>query len=350
MTYRIGSAPANGPLAVSSSHRECVMKAVVCKQWGPPQSLVIEERPALQPGKGQVVVRVKAASVKFSDTLLIQNKYQTQPELPFIPGGEVTGIVTAVGSGVQGWKVGDRVNAQTTYGGYADEVEAEAERLAAIPDSIDFAAATGLSSTYGTAYYALVDRGSLRAGETLLVLGAAGGVGLAAVEIGKLLGARVIACASSAQKLAVCRAKGADETIDYAAEDMRARVKAITKGNGVDVIIDPVGGAYSELALRDMAWGGRHLVIGFTAGDIPKIPLNLPLIKGCSIVGVWIGAFAKREPARHRANAQTLWGWMAEGRIKPHIAATYPLERAADALTALIERRVAGKVILTPGS
>jgi NADPH2:quinone reductase len=324
------------------------MKAIVCKAWGPPESLVIEERPALEPGAAQVVVRVKAASVKFSDTLLIQNKYQTQPELPFIPGGEVTGVITSVGSSVQGWKVGDRVNAQTTYGGYAEEVVAEADRLTAIPDSIEFAAATGVSSTYGTAYYALVDRGRLRAGETLLVLGAAGGVGLASVEVGKVLGARVIACASSEEKLAVCRAKGADETINYVGEDLRARVKAITKGNGVDVIVDPVGGPYSELALRDMAWGGRHLVIGFTAGDIPKIPLNLPLIKGCEIVGVWIGAFAKREPAKHRANAQTLWQWMAQGKIKPYISATYPLERAADALNALTERKVAGKVVLVP--
>jgi len=324
------------------------MKAIVCKAWGPPESLVIEERPALEPGAAQVVVRIKAASVKFSDTLLIQNKYQTQPELPFIPGGEVTGVITSVGSGVRGWQVGDRVNAQTTYGGYAEEVVAEADRLTAIPDSIEFAAATGLSSTYGTAYYALVDRGRLRAGETLLVLGAAGGVGLASVEVGKVLGARVIACASSEEKLAVCRAKGADETINYVGEDLRARVKAITTGNGVDVIVDPVGGPYSELALRDMAWGGRHLVIGFTAGDIPKIPLNLPLIKGCEIVGVWIGAFAKREPAKHRVNAQALWEWMAQGKIKPYISATYPLERAADALNALTERKVAGKVVLVP--
>jgi NADPH2:quinone reductase len=324
------------------------MKAVVCKAWGPPESLVIEDRPALQAGAGQVVVRVKAASVKFSDTLLIQNRYLTQPELPFIPGGEVTGIITSLGSGVEGWKVGDRVNAQTTYGGYAGEVVAEAERMTAIPDSIEFAAATGLSSTYGTAYYALVDRGRLRGGETVLVLGASGGVGLAAVELGKLLGARVIACASSEEKLAVCRAKGADETINYVTEDMRARVKAIAKGNGVDVVVDPVGGAYSELALRDMAWGGRHLVIGFTAGDIPKIALNLPLIKGCEIVGVWIGAFAKREPAKHRANAQTLWQWMAEGKIKPYISASYPLEGVADALNALTARKVAGKVVLTP--
>ncbi len=324
------------------------MKAIVCKAWGPPQSLLIEDRPALSAGAGQVVVRMKAASVKFSDTLVIQNKYQTQPELPFVPGGEVTGVVSSLGSGVEGWKVGDRVNAQTTYGGYAEEVLVDAARMTAIPDSIEFAAATGLSSTYGTAYYALVDRGRLRAGETLLVLGASGGVGLAAVELGKLLGARVIACASSPEKLAVCRAKGADETINYVAEDMRARVKAITKGNGVDVIIDPVGGAYSEAALRDMAWGGRHLVIGFTAGDIPRIPLNLPLIKGCEIVGVWIGAFAKHEPAKHRANAQQLWAWMAQGKIKPHISASYPLERVADALNALIERKVSGKIVLTP--
>jgi NADPH2:quinone reductase len=323
------------------------MKAVVCKAWGPPESLIIEERAPLEAGPGKVVVSVKAASVKFSDTLLIQNKYQTKPELPFIPGGEVTGVVKSVGAGVEGWKVGDRVSAQTTYGGYAEEVIADAERLTAIPDSVDFPSATGLSSTYGTSYYALIDRGQLRAGETLLVLGAAGGVGLAAVEIGKVLGAKVIACASSEEKLAVCRAHGADETINYDSEDMRARVKAITKGNGVDVVYDPVGGAYSELALRDMAWGGRHLVIGFTAGDIPKIPLNLPLIKGCSIVGVWIGAFAKRDPARHRANALELWKWFAEGKIKPHISATYPLEKAADALNALANRKVAGKVVLT---
>lgn len=324
------------------------MKAVVCRTWGPPESLVVEDQPALEAGPGKVVVSVKAASVKFADTLIIQNKYQTQPELPFIPGSDVTGVVKSVGAGVEGWTVGDRVSAQTTYGGYAEEVIAEPDRLASIPDAVDFASVAGLSSTYGTSYYALVDRGQLRAGETLLVLGAAGGAGLAAVEIGKLLGARVIACASSDEKLVVCRQYGADETINYSNEDMRARVKAITKGNGVDVIYDPVGGAYSELALRDMAWGGRHLVIGFTAGDIPKIPLNLPLIKGCSIVGVWIGAFARREPARYRANAAEIWKWLADGKIKPHVSGRYPLERAADALNALVDRKVAGKVVLEP--
>jgi NADPH2:quinone reductase len=324
------------------------VKAVVCRAWGPPESLVIEDRPPLQAEPGKVVVSVKAASVKFSDTLIIQNKYQTKPELPFIPGSEVTGVLKAIGPGVEGWKVGDRVSAQTTYGGYAEEVIAEPDRLTAIPESIDFAAATGLSSTYGTAYYALVDRGQLCAGEVLLVLGAAGGAGLAAVEIGKVLGARVIACASSEEKLAVCRAHGADETINYVSEDLRARVKAITGGNGIDVVFDPVGGPYSEPALRDMAWGGRHLVIGFTAGDIPKIPLNLPLIKGCSIVGVWIGAFSKRDPVRHRAYAAEIWKWFAEGKIKPHISGKYPLAKAADALNALAGRKVAGKVVLTP--
>lgn len=322
------------------------MKAVVCKAWGPPESLVIEDRAPLDAVPGKVVVSVKAANVKFSDTLVIQNKYQAQPELPFIPGSEVAGILKSIGAGVEGWKVGDRVSAQTAHGGYAEEVMAEPDRLLAIPESIDFASAAGVASTYGTSYYALTDRAQLRSGETLLVLGAAGGVGLAAIEIGKVLGAKVIACASSEEKLAVCRAHGADETINYVEEDMRARVKAITKGSGVDVVYDPVGGPYSEPALRDMAWGGRFLVVGFAAGDIPKIPLNLPLIKGCSIVGVWIGAFSKRDPARHRANAVQLWKWFAEGKIKPHVWASYPLEKAADALNALAGRKVAGKVVL----
>ena len=323
------------------------MKAVVCRDWGPPESLVIEERPPLEAGRGQVVVSVKAANVKFADTLIIQNKYQTKPELPFIPGGEVAGVVKTIGAGVEGYKIGDRVSGQATSGGYAEEALVESDRLLAIPESVDYASAAGVASTYGTSYYALIDRGQLRSGETLLVLGASGGVGLAAVEIGKVLGARVIACASTEEKLAVCRAQGADETINYVTEDMRARVKAITKGKGVDVVYDPVGGPYSELALRDMAWGGRFLVVGFAAGDIPRIPLNLPLIKGCSIVGVWIGAFAKRDPAQHRANALALWKWLAEGKIKPYVSATFPLERAADALNALAGRKVAGKVVLT---
>ena len=322
------------------------MKAVVCKAWGPPESLVIENRAALEAAPGKVVVSVKAANVKFSDTLIIQNKYQTKPELPYIPGSEVAGVVKAVGAGVEGWKVGDRIAAQTSAGGYAEEVLVEAGRLVAIPDGVDFPTAAGLASTYGTSYHALIDRGQLKSGETLLVLGASGGVGLAAVEIGKVLGAHVIACASSEEKLAVCRQHGADETINYASEDMRARVKAITGGKGVDVVFDPVGGEYSELALRDMAWGGRFLVIGFAAGDIPKISLNLPLIKVCSIVGVWVGSFSKQYPAQHRANALQIWKWFEEGKLKPHVWGTYPLEKAADALNALTARKVAGKVVL----
>ena len=322
------------------------MKAVVCKAWGPPESLVVEDRPSLEAAPGMVVLSVKAANVKFSDTLIIANKYQTKPELPFSPGSEVSGVVKAVGAGVDGWKVGDRVSAQSPSGGYAEEVSVEADRLQAIPDSIDFAGAAGLTSTYGTSYYALADRGQLKAGETLLVLGASGGVGLAAVEIGKAMGAKVIACASSEEKLAVCREHGADETINYTTEDMRARVKAITKGKGIDVVYDPVGGDYSELALRDMAWGGRFLVIGFAAGGIPKISLNLPLIKGCSIVGVWLGGMAKRDPVQRVEVAREIWRLYSAGKIKPHLWGTYPLAKAADALNAIAGRKVAGKVVL----
>ena len=323
------------------------MKAVVCRVWGPPETLVLEERSPLEAAPGKVVVSVKTANVKFSDTLIIQNKYQTKAELPFIPGSEVAGVIKSIGAGVEGWNVGDRVSVQTASGGYAEEVLVQPESLLTLPQSMDFATAAGLASTYGTSYYALTERGQLKAGETLLVLGASGGVGLAAVEIGKVLGAKVIACASTDEKLAVCREHGADETINYVAEDLRGRVKQITGGKGLDVVYDPVGGPYSEPALRDLAWGGRFLVIGFAAGDIPKIALNLPLIKGCSIVGVWVGAFIRRNPDQHRANARTLYEWYEAGKIKPHVWATYPLTRAADALNAVAGRKVAGKVVLT---
>ena len=324
------------------------MKAVVCRQWGPPESLRIEEQEPLIAEPGKVVVSVRAAGVNFPDTLIIQNRYQHKPPLPFSPGSEVAGIVKTIGAGVAEWKPGDRVIAQTTYGGFAEEVVAEPGQLIALPEGVDYPQAATLGLAYGTSYYGLIARGKLQAGETLLVLGASGGVGIAAIEIGKILGARVVACASSEAKLAVCRDHGADETINYASEDMRARVKAITGGKGVDVVYDPVGGPFSEPALRDMAWGGRFLVVGFAAGDIPKIPLNLPLIKGCSIVGVWWGAFAKRDWTQHRANIAQLGRWHAEGKIRPHISATYPLERAADALNALAQRGVTGKVVLVP--
>jgi NADPH2:quinone reductase len=323
------------------------MKAVLCKELGPPEKLVVEEVPSPKPGKGQVVVSVKAAGVNFPDTLIIQGKYQFKPEPPFSPGGEVAGVVKELGEGVSGVKRGDRVIASSTYGGFAEEMAIDADRLVAIPDAMDYVPASAFILTYGTSYHALKDRAQLKAGETLLVLGASGGVGLAAVQLGKAMGARVIAAASSDAKLAVCKDNGADELINYGSEDLRARVKAITAGRGVDVVYDPVGGPYSEPALRDMAWNGRFLVVGFAAGDIPKVPLNLPLLKGCSIVGVFWGAFTRTEAERNRRNNEELMQLYLAGKVKPHIHATYPLERAAEALNEVLYKRVSGKVVLT---
>jgi NADPH2:quinone reductase len=324
------------------------MKAVLCKQFGPPESLVLEEIDAPSPGPRQVVVEVRACGVNFPDILLIENKYQFKPPLPFAPGGEVAGIVKQVGPEVRDIQVGDRVLASTGWGGFAEEVAVDAARVVAIPDAMDFVSASAFLFTYGTSHYALKDRAQLRAGETLLVLGAAGGVGLAAVELGKVMGARVIAAASTDDKLAVCKEHGADEGINYAREDLKERVKALTGGAGADVVYDPVGGDYAEQALRATAWEGRFLVIGFAAGDIPKIPLNLVLLKGCQVVGVFWGAFTARDPARNRANVDELLRWYGEGRVRPHVSATYPFERAAEALRALAERRVKGKVVLVP--
>jgi len=323
------------------------MKAVLCKELGPPEKLVVEDVPSLKAGKGQVVVSVKAAGVNFPDTLIIQGKYQFKPEPPFSPGGEVAGEIKEVGEGVAGFKPGDRVIAAATWGGFAQELVADADRLVRMPDEMDFVSASAFVLTYGTSYHALKDRAQLQAGETLLVLGASGGVGLSAIQIGKAIGARVIAAASSDAKLAVCKSNGADELINYASEDLRARVKAITAGRGVDVVYDPVGGAYSELALRDMAWNGRFLVVGFAAGDIPKIPLNLALLKGCSIIGVFWGAFTKNEAQKNRRNNEELMQLFVAGQVKPHIHATYPLERAAEALNEVLNKRVSGKVVLT---
>jgi NADPH2:quinone reductase len=325
------------------------MKAVLCKQFGPPEALVFQELPSPRPGDGEVVITVKAASVNFPDVLIIQNKYQFKPPLPFSPGSELAGVVKEVGAGVQGWRAGDRVMAFTTYGAFAEEVKTEAGRLLHIPDGMSFVQAAAFVLTYGTTDHALRDRGALAAGETLLVLGAAGGVGLAAVEVGKALGARVIACASSDDKLAVCRSHGADATINYATEDLRERIKALTGGHGADVIYDPVGGPYSEPAFRSIAWRGRHLVVGFAAGEIPKLPLNLALLKGASVVGVFWGDFARREPARFAESVKQLTKWYAQGRLKPHVSQTFPLEKAAEALKAMAARQVKGKVVLTVG-
>ncbi len=322
------------------------MKAVLCKQYGPPESLVVEEIEPLKAGKGQAVVTVKACSVNFPDTLIIQGKYQFKPEMPFSPGGEVAGVVKEVGEGVANFKPGDRVIAFTGWGGFAEEVVTEAARLLPMPDEMDFVTGAAFVMTYGTSIHALMDRAELREGETLLVLGAAGGVGLATVELGKLMGARVIAAASSDEKLAVCKQYGADDVINYDTEDLRERIRTITGGRGVDVIFDPVGGKYSEAALRNMAWKGRHLVIGFAAGDIPRIPLNLTLLKGCSIVGVFWGAFTEREYKRNEEHLHTLVSWFLEGKLKPHISAKYPLAQAAQALNDMLNRQVRGKVVL----
>ena len=325
------------------------MKAVLCKQFGPPDSLVLEELAAPRAGAGEVVVSVKAASVNFPDVLIIQNKYQFKPPLPFSPGSELAGVVKEVGPGVQGFKPGDRVMAFTTYGAFAEEVKTEASRLLPLPEKMDFVTGAAFLLTYGTTDHALRDRAALAAGETLLVLGAAGGVGLAAVEIGKALGARVIACASTEDKLAVCREHGADAAINYAEEDLRERVKALTEGRGVDVVYDPVGGAYSEPAFRSIAWRGRHLVVGFAAGEIPKLPLNLALLKGAAVVGVFWGDFARREPKRFAASVGQLTKWFGEGRLRPHVSQTLPLEKAAEALKLMAARQVKGKLVLTVG-
>jgi NADPH2:quinone reductase len=323
------------------------MKAVLCKQYGPPESLTFEELPSPRPGPGEAVVSMRAASVNFPDVLIIQNKYQFKPPLPFSPGSELAGVVKEVGAGVEAFRPGDRVIAWTTYGAFAEEVKTEATRLVPMPPGMDFPSAAAFLLTYATSEHALRDRGQLQAGETLLVLGAAGGVGLAAVEIGKALGARVIACASSDDKLAVCREHGADAGINYAAEDLRERIRALTDGRGADVVYDPVGGPYTEPAFRSLAWRGRLLVVGFAAGEIPKLPLNLPLLKGASVVGVFWGDFSRREPHAFAESVRRLGRWYADGKLHPHFSQTLPLARAGEALRALMDRRVSGKLVIT---
>ena len=322
------------------------MKAVLCKQHGPPESLVFEDVPSPVAGPGEAVISVKAASVNFPDVLIIQNKYQVKPPLPFSPGSELSGIVKEVGEGVTRVKPGDKVIGFTGYGAFAEEVKADASRMIPMPEGMDFETAAAFILTYGTSDHALQDRGGLKPGETLLVLGAAGGVGIAAIEIGKVLGARVIACASTEDKLAVCREHGADETISYTSEDLRERIKEMTAGKGVDVVYDAVGGPYSEPALRSLAWRGRLLVVGFAAGEIPKIPINLTLLKGCSIVGVYWGDYTRREPARFHDRVQQLGRWFQEGKLRPHVSEVLPLDRAPEAIARMASRAVKGKLVI----
>ena len=324
------------------------MKAILCTRFGGPDDLELKDIPEPVAGAGEVVVAVKAAALNFFDTLIIAGKYQVKPPFPFSPAAEFAGVVTSLGAGVTGFAAGDRVLGYGGHGAAREQVAIASERLVKLPDGLDFDRAAGLTVIYGTTLHALKDRAHLKAGETLAVLGASGGTGLAAVEIGKLMGARVIACASSDDKLAFAREHGADETLNYATEDLKDGLRRLTGGKGADVIYDPVGGAYAELALRSIAWEGRFLVIGFAAGEIPKIPLNLALLKGCDIVGVFWGAFTERDPKGHQANMAQLVGWAAEGKLSAHVHQVYPLERTAEALHALAQRKVMGKVILRP--
>lgn len=324
------------------------MRAVVCKELGPPEKLAVEELADPEVKRGQVRIAMKAAGVNFPDVLIVQGKYQFKPEGPFSPGGELAGVVEAVGEGVTGVKVGDRVVAIVPWGAFAEKVVVEASAVIPLPPDVPDEIAAGFVLAYATTLYALEDRARLQPGETLAVLGAAGGVGLAAVEIGKALGARVIACASSADKLALCEAHGADDLVDYRREDLKTQLKSLTGGMGVDVVYDPVGGAYSEAALRATAWEGRFLVVGFAAGDIPKIPLNLVLLKSCQIVGVFWGMFTAREPERFRAHVEQLLRWLGEGKLRPHVDRVYPLTEAPQAIRTLMDREAKGKVVIVP--
>lgn len=326
------------------------MRAVMCDRVGGPEVLALEEVDDPKVGPGQVLVEVKAATVTFPDLLMLQDLYQVKPPRPFVPGAELAGVVTEVGEGVEGLARGDRVLAKTSAstGAMAELAVIEAATAIPLPDGVDFTAAAGLLYAYGTAQHALKDRARLRPGESLLVLGAAGSVGLAAVELGKAMGARVIAAASSEEKLQLCRDHGADDTIDYSHEDLKTRVRDLTGGDGADVVYDPVGGPFSEPALRSTAWEGRFLVIGFANGEIPRIPLNLALLRGCAIVGVYWGSFTSRYPARNRENVAELLRWWSAGRIRPHTSGIFPLEQAAEAFALLGGRKAMGKVVVTP--
>ena len=324
------------------------MRAVVCKQWGGPEALVIENITLPDPKAGEVKIRVRAAGVNFPDVLIIQKKYQLQPPLPFTPGAEISGDVISVGEGVTHLKAGDRVVSFCGIGGFAEEVIAPAAVTLPMPHGIDYPLAAVFSLAYGTSWHAVRDRAALQAGETMLVLGAAGGVGLAAVEIGKALGARVVAAASTDEKLEVCKQHGADAVINYRSGDLREAIKRECGKNGPDVIYDPVGGKFAEPAFRSIAWRGRYLVVGFADGEIPALPLNLALLKGASLVGVYWGEFAKREPVNNQKGMAEMFGWIREGKLKPRISKTYKLEEAPQALMDMAARKVTGKVVIAP--
>ena len=325
------------------------MRAIVCNALGEPETLSVETLSSPALGQTQVRVLVHAAGVNFADGLMVAGTYQEKPPLPFTPGFEIAGTVAEVGSAVTDLKIGDRVLGLTGVGGYADEAVVEAGAVYKIPDMMGFEAAAGFPIAYGTSHGALEWRADLKPGETLLVLGAAGGVGLTAVEIGHAMGATVIAAASSPDKLAVAKSRGAAHLIDTSAEDLRARVKDLTQGKGVDVVYDPVGGDLFDASLRSIAWEGRIIIIGFAGGKIPQIPANLLLVKNCSAVGFYWGSYRAKNPARVRASFDTLLGWVAAGKLRPHISETFALEDAAKAIRVLQSRKATGKVVLTTG-
>ncbi|MCU5780934.1 oxidoreductase, zinc-binding dehydrogenase family protein [Alcanivorax balearicus MACL04] len=324
------------------------MRAILCKELGPADKLVIEDVPSPAVGADGIKVRVKAAGLNFPDTLIIEGKYQIKPELPFSPGGEMAGEIVEVGENVKGYKPGQRVMGLTGYGSFAEEMVVTADRVIPVPDGMSDEQAAGFSMVYGTSYHALKQRANLQPGETLLVMGASGGVGLAAVELGKAMGAKVIAAASTADKLEVAREAGADDLINYTEEDLKDVLKS-RYPQGIDVIYDPVGDRFTEPALRNMAWNGRFLIIGFAAGEIPKIPANLPLLKGCSVVGVFWGTFTRKEPEAHIQNVKDLMRMFAEGKINPKVSEVFPFEEYEQALAALSSRRAKGKVVLKVG-
>jgi NADPH2:quinone reductase len=324
------------------------MKAILCSQWCEPDQLTYGDIPEPTAGPGQVVIAVKAAALNFFDILMVQGKYQFKPPFPFSPAAEVSGVIDSVGEGVTDLKVGDRVMASCGHNGACEKVAVAASATIKIPDKLDYDRAAGIIIIYGTTLHALEDRAQAKPGETLAVLGAAGGTGLAACELGNLMGLKVIACASSDEKLAFCKAHGASLTLNYAKDDLQELQRKLTDAKGVDIIYDPVGGSYAEAALRSIAWEGRFLVIGFAAGEIPKLPLNLPLLKSCDVRGVFWGAWTARNPEKNRASLKKLVEWTAEGKLSSHVYATFPLAKAADAMAVLSSRKAMGKVILHP--
>lgn len=324
------------------------MKAVVCSEHGLPEKLaLVSDWAEPEVGEHDVLIKVKAAGLNFPDVLIIQGKYQMQPELPFIPGGECSGVVEAVGAKVSSYKVGDKVLSMVGAGAFCEKISAHEAAVLPMPEGLSFEQAAGVSMTYFTSYHALKQRANIQPGETLLVLGAAGGVGATAIELGKLMGAKVIAAASTDEKLELCKQLGADEVINYSTTSVKDAVKELTGGKGVDVVYDPVGGDFAEPAIRSMGWNGRYLVIGFASGPIPKIPLNLALLKGCAIVGVFWGRFIGEEPEVHQQNIKELWQLFSTGKLSPVVTDVFPLEQYEDAYNCMIERRARGKVILT---